>query len=880
MIRLRYAILAVLAGFLAFAYNNVSLGQDDDEQKWAITDKTKTPKERHRATSFALAGKLDRTSPFVALDGSNIKEAVNMRRPAPGLPVGWKARGGCTPYNTTAIASAEVKGLAQLIVTETGVEKFYAQCNDDFYVSSGTPPDTVTTFGTKLLDLASDAGPMHWGKIDDEITCAASGQTPWATSGGSTYPDSFLTQHTTGTTAYNDGSMLVADELDTTSIGMPNHSGTSEYAYLGFHRRLDGAELQLIAGTTNIMAAKTGVSAYTSSGWTSCTNIVDGTADGSGVTTLYESGYIAWTNPANMIPYVLPGTKNHLFWYRFRVTADVTDNVQVKRILVADICEEVTHLWSGLYEIVLGALESHTTGFYDWTPEVTDGSDVEYMDADITNSQAIYLGFAQPVMGFFMEITSDSGNVGTATGWRVYYWDGDESDWSEITGVTNDSTGEGYPLQHTGVMQWDTNGIRPDRRQLAGRLTPFYWYKWEPIVSLASETISLYEIGGIVDPNGVRDISKYEGVMHYNGRAMYWPGQDYKNGMDYSQEYEPQIINGPKAGSTGGIFGPGRVHLALEYSSYGIVFTKDPYRTYVLQGKVPGEFDELCISTKVGAIGPHAACVVEDGIQAFAKTRIVHAVFFVAQDGLYLTDGMTVTKISQPISDYWDTGATPYIQPEYAYKCYVWYNFIDKTVHIGAPVNFENDDTPQTTCNVELIYSPIGEEFYDRYVRNSPAACGLSLIGNDDQRLTYIGDYSGTVHRLDTGKNDNNNVITHHIKTADFNPLEGKLEDALNHKFKLRAVKIKAKAQTVGVAEILVYPDDADSGVTPPGGTISLVNSGYKLAQGRTLMGRDITYLMETNSIRFRSGVSTAELDTVMELYGYTVDYYEVRPTH
>jgi len=630
-----------------------------------------------------------------------------------------------------------------------------------------------------------------------------------------------------------------------------------------------------LTGTLNALTSGLTIEARRGGEWVWVSNRIDGTE--SGGKTLSQSGHVSWDASDLDEPFLLPGTKDHLYWYRSSVTDDVTDGTLAYRVKVNDECEDITNLWSRLYWIASGCLKSTVTGFVDYGGEVSDGSDSEYADiSDLAKTQALYVGFTSKAFGLNIKMVPDSTNV-QEVGWvNIYSWDGGANDWAEITGATNDGTSEnGYPMTQNGILQWDGQSIQEDMRALGGVILPLYWYKLEWSFVMPS-SVYVWEISQLEKPDTVPPFPEYDFVVEYNGRAVWGPGVEFRHGLDYSQFGYPHIMNGADAGSTGDIF-PGIPTCMAHLHSYALVGGVD--FVAMLEGKVPGRFDEYRVADNVGVVAPHTLKVIEDGISIFSQTKKITAGIFMSHDGLYMAE-MTPIKISQPIADYWDTGATPYIEPEYMDDSYALINYHEKKVHFAVPMNVENSDTTQTTLNREIVYNYVLDEFYPLYKRANPAKCGASVIGEDNQRMAYVGDYTGTVYRTDTGDSDNNTIIEHFIKTSDILPLKGLISNFLNYSSRISSVRVKAKAQTVGDIEVLFYKDGAISGTTPTGSSnvMSMINSGYGYASGRIKTGEG-GILAETHSLRFRSGVSEAELNADMEIYGFTLDFAPWRET-
>lgn len=279
--------------------------------------------------SYIFDKKLDRTTPSLLLPEGSIVEGLNIGRPH-SVPVGWERRGGTTRFNTTPIASAQVKGVFQCINPEHDIQALYAQCNDNVYTGNTVPPSTTSSFGSLIYSLDSGTSPLFGMKINDDMVWAGTGNTPFAHSGNSAYPDAFYVKHETGNTIYVDGYDKVRNNRSDTNILLPQHSGASEFAYIGFRRRLSGFSIDLVPGVTNTMASGLTIAALRNGSFIGVSNLKDGTASPSGVTTLYENlGHISWDASTEDDPYLLPGTKDHMYWYRAGVTADVTDRKSV-----------------------------------------------------------------------------------------------------------------------------------------------------------------------------------------------------------------------------------------------------------------------------------------------------------------------------------------------------------------------------------------------------------------------------------------------------------------------------------------------------------------------------------------------------------------------
>ena len=821
-------------------------------------EEDKLPPDPEIYSAYLFSGPLDRTSPYPALETGSVQELLNMVRPTPRTPLGWKARSGTTKHNTTALGAFTIDSLHSYYNKDHGTRVFLAQANDNIYSATTYPPDSGIAFGSSVFTLQSSVSPIFSDTIGDDWVGAGSGETPFAWSGTTAYPDAFLMDRS-GETYYQSGWKQVRNNDQTRYMTFIQDAG--ETCYVGFRRRVDSVYLNFISGATNSLESGVSVYAWRSNAWTEVTGLSDSTA--SGATPFYVSGSLSWTYSDLDDPLLLPGTTSHLFWYKISVTADITDGVKAYRARVTEDCDSIESLWSGQWDLSIGAKKSTVTGYQDYTADMNDGA--TYTTVDLSGESIFYVGFANPAFAILLQVIADEANEGTASSVTAYYWSGVNNDWVSVGTVSDGTSENGYALTRSGFIQWDGRSFDEDSRELGGDGISKYWYKLE-WTAVFGATMSVWEVAQAQKPDKIRF---YDGVGNYNGRALYWPGKYNKSGVDFSNEGKAYIITGPQAGTTGNIFGNGTVNAFAQIHSYGIVSTRNPYRLYLLEGKIPGKFDEALISAHVGVVAPHTLLVVDDSVKIFNTSRFVHAGVFLGPDGFYMTDGQTVININNSIADYFDTNSAPYIEPSTAYLSYAWIDYSERTVHFAVPINTSGTGT-QATLNYELVYNYLTAEWYDRHLRENAMSCGLALIGSDNSRLSYTGDYAGGVFRTGYGDDDWNNNINHYLKTSDFSPIP-----ELNYSFEYRKLAVKARAKASGSIDIILYPDGLTAGVAPSGvTTIPLTNSGYKyISQDNSAINLGGTNA-ESMAIRMESGATDIE---TMEVYGFSVKGQPVR---
>ena len=658
-----------------------------------------------------------------------------------------------------------------------------------------------------------------------------------------------------------DGYEEVRNNLTTRYIPYP--SSIYNPAYVGFRRPVDDVHFY-IGGTPN--SAVESMSVFYWKGGDSTWNPVGSLSDGTAISsaTLAQSGSMTWaTGPDGETPRVLPGTSDDLYWYKFTPSGDLSSGLNIYKVTVSDDMGAIANLWSGFSVLATGCLLDEDSGKTDYTGEVTDGTDVNYMPLDsLANTSEVYVGSEERAQGINLFMVAGSAN-GDATVVTVKYWDGDS--WVTVGDVVDGTSNGTDSLAQTGMIQWDGDAFREVKSVLGGLRTPYFWYQLSWSVALDAD-VQVWEISCAAKPD---PLEKYTGMVSYNNYALWWPGLGGAGTMDYSQQGYAHIMNGPFSGATLPIFSGGEVNAVVMLGTSAIVSTKNPYKTFFLDGATPDVFTSTLVSDKVGAMAPKTLITVDSGVTLFNRDTQVRGAVFLAADGIYMTDGSTLFNISTPIADYFNTSSGPYIEPEYMDTSYAWIDHEEKTVHFAVPMNVSGTGT-QSVLNRELVYAYLTNEWYDVYQREYAANCGLDVIGSANEYLTYVGGFLGYVYRANTGTDDSGTEITHNFKTSPIMPLLGLIPDAFNYSSTLRRIKIKGKADTTSgaVAGITVYPDGITTGVD--GGDISLEHSGYSSVAGAV----DVTQTGDEFGFKFESDL----LDAEMELYGMTIDVMPQRP--
>jgi hypothetical protein len=262
--------------------------------------------------------------------------------------------------------------------------------------------------------------------------------------------------------------------------------------------------------------------------------------------------------------------------------------------------------------------------------------------------------------------------------------------------------------------------------------------------------------------------------------------------------------------------------------------------------------------------------MIEDNIRRFSDIKGVQAGIVLSKDGVYLAERI-VLKISAPIQDYWDSSATPYIEPGYIDQSYVAIDYKAKIAYLMVPMNLTNSDDTQTVPNVVLPYHWPTDTWLDQWIYTSPPYCGTSIVTDDDTREVYTGDGVGKVHRLGVGTTDGGTPIRHSVETKPVFPLHG-----IKGKFDwlTRRTRIEGMAlvmvQGDGTIDTWAYPDDRVVGIQPAGVTdFQMERAGYGMTSDYVSFNRDDKNMFGVaHGFKFESGATSEE---TFNLYGFTI---------
>ena len=210
----------------------------------------------------------------------------------------------------------------------------------------------------------------------------------------------------------------------------------------------------------------------------------------------------------------------------------------------------------------------------------------------------------------------------------------------------------------------------------------------------------------------------------------------------------------------------------------------------MIQGYDTQTIEKSIISNSLGIVNSKAYAVV-DGVPTPKNPKASHAkmVFFISREGVYMTDGQGVMRISDPMGLYFDTTDTAScIRRGYEDKHWLNYDKLHKSIRIGLCTG-----TSATVANVWLVYHiDTGTWGTDTLGQAITCMANVESASGNLPVLQYGGASDGFIYRLNTGTNDVGAVP---IAVNAYVTVE---IDGEGHKIDARTLQLRCKAQSAG----------------------------------------------------------------------------------
>ena len=668
--------------------------------------------------------------------------AQNVRGDHPGL----RQRLGQDKLHLTAITGTpSVINLYQYRSARGQVQKVFAQLdNDDLWaqaIATLTIPDQLNgAFGSLFHTGSSGTIPASFADVRDHMIYSNGADQHQIYCGGNSLIDRFMVFDGSAAPgdipdSGRDYSDNVRDLVTASRVAVLDSLNTyAAFECIFIKTKTPAASLAFAIAKANGSASVLTLYYWNGTDWTHA-SATDGTTDGGA--TLAVDGAITWTSPGDAEQEKFMYGQNG-FWYQIRVSAQLDSEVEISSVLFDDVgFNPLRNIWDGFDEF---AIEAQVYLDADSTYSTYGGGAVDI--GALTSDDALYVAYPDKVEAFYVDPGVTPNAVAAVV--TISYWNG--TSWTAHgAGVVTDGTG--------GVFGpgWITFPRTTDEhpREFNSSKYQAFWYKITVDATLSDECI----IGITCMPYfDILDLGQ-EGntCCAWKERAVY-SFNNFGAHLYVARANMPYVLNGSDFGILRA--GDGRYNDVVaqrnfvnelmvwqeELGSAGGCVT-------IFEGYSPTTFGKLVLSTKVGTMNAKTVVVV-DGVMTSTKTesRLKTLAFFLSRYGLCVTDGRTISIISDDIENYFDQDKPECIRAGQEKRMWLNHDSAENVLRIGLVTS-----TPRstgTTTQGGAAYKLINE---DATFTTDGTVAGDTAYNTTDQTTALVTAIdSDTTLSLDT----------------------------------------------------------------------------------------------------------------------------------
>ena len=658
-------------------------------------------------------------------------------------------------------------------------EAFFAQMSDgDILKATANPPGVTTgAFGAEAFSGSAGQIPASWGNIADKLIFSDGVDQHQIYGGSSSYVDKFIVFRGTAAippvpTEGEDFSDEVSDGQSSTVAVLDLLDTYANHNCLMIKTPVPAKSFTFTIPYPNSIESVASIY-YWNGAWTEAAAGWADTTSAGGVTLATTGGKMSFTAPTDIIPKYAYGSVG--FWYQVRFTVALDAQVEVSGVTFDSGFQDMMNLWDG---IPADAVECY---FYN----VTAGTYQLYASGSVEvgamiSTDKLYIVSADPIEAIYADVGGAPNSTASTTVNAGYYWDGNS--FESVGTVTDGSNG----LSNAGWITFARKAAQP----LQFRSSQFYAYVYYFTVD---KTLS----AGII--LGIQTMPYFDIDELGKGRCnCIWKDRAVLS-FDLYPEYlylaptgQPMVLNGEDYGVLEA--GDGRAHKIVAMRKYKNELAvwqeeKGPDGgTFTLfEGYSPTTYGKLMLSSRYGAMNNKSVEVV-DGVHVRLgdAEQILDLIFSLSRYGVFVSDGRSLSLISDDIQNYFDPTKTECIRRGYEAQMWLKYDSASNVIRIGLV-----SGSSATVPNVFPVFDLLDKTWsFDSLAQ--PLSCMEEVeaaSGNVPVLQVGGGTADGTVYQLNYGTNDVTTAIDSYVQP----------EFGLGGQYLLlRELLIRCKAQTAG----------------------------------------------------------------------------------
>lgn len=812
------------------------------------------------------------TSSFTAISSVPLRGGMNSYLEAPQLPPGafslvqnlrarhpgFIIRPGQREQHTTADSTNQVQTLYQFRKNRISENHLFAQMSDGDILEADTAPPGVTTgaFGDEVFSGSASQKPASWSALDDLLFMSNGVDQHQVYAGQDNYVQMAVVYAATTAAPVipmtgNDYTEQVTDGL-TSTVMVLDAIGTDSDQCLFVCCPVPANRLSFVVEAANGNSVTVTVYRKTNTNTWADVTATDGTA--SGGATLAQDGTMYWAYSATEVPTYMYGICG--FWYKISFSAALDAEVEVSSITYGTDHDgdgtrtsftAIHNVWDGLPIFAVEAIINQGSVYYtNGTASVTLG------DVAFDETGALYISSPYKLAGVYIDV-GDTPNTGDATAIDAgYYWSG--SAFSAVSSINDGTSG----LTKSGWVTWDRIASGEYQHHFQGTQYYAYWYKLEVDDAVSTDVIVS------ITTMPYFDIGEFGSVGVAN---CAWGGHLCYSFKRFGQFIYVSALNAPLTlnGTGFGILeaGDGRSNEVIAMSRFHnemIAWQEekgvDGGCTTLFEGYSPTTYGKLLLSSRVGIVNAKAYVVV-DGVLTSTATdeRLRTLAFWISRYGVCVSDGRTVSVISDSIHNHFDqTNSSDCITRGAENQHWIGYDSNFNILRIGLATG------GTTTPNKFFCFDLVDKVWYEDSLAQE-LSCALDVeAGSGNVPTVQVGGGidDGTVYQLNYGTNDNGTKISSVLDIEVSNRGQVLILDEL---------LLRCKAQSDGEILLSIY----ENGVISP--NVTDLSLSMVAENTNEIVRRHIVPLNNINQ-HLTIRLELDELDMSMHLYDLGIRSY------
>jgi len=666
-------------------------------------------------------------------------------------------------------------------------EAFFAQISDGDILKAAADPPGVTTgaFGDLAFNGSDGQIPASWGNIADKLIFSDGVDQHQIYGGSSSYVDKFIVFR--GTAAMPPVPTEGEDYSDEVSDGQ-----SSTVAVL---------DLLGTYATHNCLMIKTPVPAksftftiplpnsidsvaslyYWNGGWVEVTAGWDDATSPAGATLALSGGTMSFTDTAltDIIPKYAYGSVG--FWYQVRFTVALDAQVELSGVTFDSSFQDIMNVWDGM---PADAVECY---FYDVTAgtyELYASGSVEVGGMIATDK--LFIISADPIEAVYVDVGPDPNTTAATTINAGYYWDGNS--FESVGTVTDGSNG----ISNAGWVTFPRKAAQPHQFRSSQYYAYVYYFTVDKTLSadiiLGIQTMPYFDIDELGKAR-CNCIWKDRAVLTFDLYSEY---------LYLSASGQPMMLNGLDYGILE--TGDGRAHKIVairKFHNEMMVWQEEKGveggTLTLFEGYSPETFGKLVLSSRIGTMNNKSVAVVDGVLVRLGDAeQIKDLVFFLSRHGVFVTDGRSVSLISDNIQNYFDPTKSECIKRGCESEMWLKHDSAFNVIRIGLV-----SGSSATVPNVFPVFDLLDKTWsFDSLAQ--PLSCMEEVeaaSGNVPVLQVGGGTADGTVYQLNYGTNDVTTPIDSYVQP----------EFGLGGQYLLlRELLVRCKTQSAGNIKLTV----------------------------------------------------------------------------